>query len=102
MTEKLLTFTLGNKSSLLTCLLSVVLLCVLGIFCLKWQNRRKEKEQKKVYELVEKIIGWYIFHQKKLCFMVHIISGLCNTKNFSLVAAPVAEWLRALIFHYCA
>ena len=90
MTEKLMTFTLRNKSSQLTCLFSVVLLCVLGIFCLKWQNRRKEKEQKKVYELVEKIIGWYIFDRKSyvLWSILYLVYAILK---FSLMAAPVAE-----------
>ena len=34
--------------------------CFLGIFFLRWQNKKKEREQLKVYEMVEKIIGIYL------------------------------------------
>lgn len=40
----------------LAMLIMCVLFGVIGIYYLRWQNKRKEKEQQKVYELVEKII----------------------------------------------
>ena len=38
-------------------MLSGVFIGVLGLYYLRWLNRRREKEQQKVYDMVEKIIG---------------------------------------------